>query len=55
MGIHPLGHTYTIPLLYIWVLFESLLRMQNQVIDENEAHKDICDELEDMDDEYDSA
>ena len=29
--------------------------MQNQAIDENEAHKDISDELEDMDDEGDSA
>ena len=29
--------------------------MQNQAIDENEAHKDIMDELEDTDDECDSA
>ena len=34
---------------------ERLLRMQNQAIDENEAHKDIMDELEDTDDECDSA
>ena len=35
---------------------ESLLRMQNQAIDENdEVHEDIIDELEDMYDEDDSA
>ena len=34
---------------------ERLLRMQNQAIDENEAHKDISDVLEDTDDEYDSV
>ena len=35
---------------------ERLLRMQTHAIDhENEAHKDIRDDLEDMDDEYDSA
>ena len=35
---------------------KRLLRMQNQTIDENdEVHEDIIDELEDMDDEDDSA
>ena len=35
---------------------ERLLRMQNQAIDENdEAHEDIIEELENMDDEDGSA
>ena len=35
---------------------ERLLRKQNQAIDENnEVNEYIIDELEDMDDEYDSA
>ena len=35
---------------------ERPLRMQKQAIDENdEVHEDIIDELEDVDDEYDSA